>query len=292
MSETSRNCFVCNTPFVIKTFDKSRAKYCSKVCQKSIRSTYDKTLPTRVELTCLCCEKKYTVARSQSLRKYCSFDCKKQHWAKSKTSGFLDLTGHVFGRLTVVEHAGHRYGTHNAWLCECSCVSKKRFVVSMGSLRSGRTRSCGCIARDGGPMPETYFCTKCDQEFPYTDLFFHKNKQFRFGLSATCHNCHRPVANARHLIFRNKLKLEVFSHYSQGEPKCECCGVTGIHFLTLDHINNDGKEDRKLNGLGATFYARMKRLGYPPGIRVFCWNCNFGRTMTEDGECPHKTKHQ
>ncbi len=291
MSETTRECLVCNTTFIVRTFDKRRAKYCSKKCQKSSHNQYDKTLPSKVEKTCLSCDKKFIVFRSQSFRKYCSTVCKKKHWSESgATTGFLDITGHVFERLTVIEYAGHRYGAHNSWLCECSCDKKTRFVVSIGSLRSGRTRSCGCIAKGIGiPQPQTYFCTKCDQEFPYTELFFHKNKKFRWGLAPWCHNCIMPILKKRHLRFRIRLKLEVLSHYSGGcEPRCECCGVTGVEFLTLDHINNDGKEDRKINGIGMVFYAKMKRLGYPPHLQVLCFNCNLARSQSQDGICPHK----
>jgi len=294
MSETTRNCLVCNAVFVVKTFDKSRAKYCSKACQKAAGTVYDKSLPSNVEISCLCCGKKFMVWRSQSgKRRYCSRACKKKHWAKSETSGFLDLTGRVFGRLTVIEHAGHCYETHNAWLCECSCEAKTRITTSINNLRSGRTKSCGCFAHgEGIEKPLTYFCTKCDQEFPYTELFFHKSKQFRWGLSATCLDCFRPIANARHAIFRSKLKQEVLSHYSQGEPRCECCGITGIEFLTLDHINNDGKQDRLSHGVGMVFYAKMKRRGYPTHLRVLCYNCNSARAQSPDGICPHKTKYQ
>ncbi len=57
----------------------------------------------------------------------------------------IDLTGQRFGRLTVIEydHAEHD-GAH--WLCKCDCGTEK--VLAGYSLRSGRTRSCGCLKSD------------------------------------------------------------------------------------------------------------------------------------------------
>lgn len=53
----------------------------------------------------------------------------------------LDLTNRQFGRLTAKVPVGQR-----AWLCVCSCGNQK--TVSVQSLRSGKTRSCGCLHRE------------------------------------------------------------------------------------------------------------------------------------------------
>ena len=58
---------------------------------------------------------------------------------------FINLTGEVFGRLTVKEYAGVISGrTH--WFCECECGNE--IVTSSNSLRRGKTRSCGCIRKE------------------------------------------------------------------------------------------------------------------------------------------------
>jgi hypothetical protein len=205
----------------------------------------------------------------------------------------FDLTGQVFGRLTVLEYAGKKYGTHNAWLCECSCASKTKVTVTLQCLREGNTRSCGCIVRrEGEPKPATKICTKCRKELPYTPEFFSKTpKSRRWGLHSQCKKCLSPRRNKKRNENGQNLKLEVFIHYSKSDPpKCECCGITGLAFLTLDHINNDGKEDRKKHKCaGMYFYAKMKKLRYPNHLRVMCWNCNMGRFHSPGGVCPHKT---
>ena len=54
----------------------------------------------------------------------------------------IDLTGKKFGRLTVVEQHD-RKGKHIRWTCKCDCGN---IVHVMGQhLRSGRTKSCGCL---------------------------------------------------------------------------------------------------------------------------------------------------
>ena len=58
---------------------------------------------------------------------------------------FVDLTGQRFGRLTAVGVAGKR-GTHTIWRCECDCGESTK--VQVDKLRSGHTRSCGCIHRE------------------------------------------------------------------------------------------------------------------------------------------------
>lgn len=49
----------------------------------------------------------------------------------------IDLTGHVFGLLTVIEK---REG-NGMWLCKCECG--KESVKWSGNLRNGNTKSCG-----------------------------------------------------------------------------------------------------------------------------------------------------
>lgn len=58
---------------------------------------------------------------------------------------FLDLSGQVFGRLTVrskVLVAGKRA----SWLCKCECGNSK--TVSSTNLQQGRSTSCGCYQKE------------------------------------------------------------------------------------------------------------------------------------------------
>lgn len=82
-----------------------------------------------------------------------------------------------------------------------------------------------------------------------------------------------------------KLRAETFNAY--GGALCNCCGETGLPFLTLDHINGNGAEERKATNSrgGYAFYALLRTKGFPPGYQVLCFNCNMGRYI--NGVCPH-----
>lgn len=56
-----------------------------------------------------------------------------------------DLTGRVFGRLTVIERAENRSG-RACWLCKCECGNVKSYYAN--HLKKGSTKSCGCLAQE------------------------------------------------------------------------------------------------------------------------------------------------
>lgn len=82
--------------------------------------------------------------------------------------------------------------------------------------------------------------------------------------------------------------MEALRHYGKGNPCCVCCGVTEWQFLCLDHINNDGKQDRAENGFGAAFLYRMKKAGFPSHLQILCYNCNAAKQHF--GTCPHQSQ--
>jgi hypothetical protein len=70
--------------------------------------------------------------------------------------------------------------------------------------------------------------------------------------------------------------------------KCFCCGETLFEALTIDHVNGNGKADRKGRG-GSAFYAWLVRNNFPKdGYRLACMNCNFA--LGKYGHCPHSTE--
>ena len=57
-----------------------------------------------------------------------------------------DLTGEVFGRLTVLEMTPERRNRQVVWKCQCECGNITDVVGQ--ALRTGHTKSCGCLCRD------------------------------------------------------------------------------------------------------------------------------------------------
>lgn len=56
-----------------------------------------------------------------------------------------NLIGKQFSRLTVISHFGYKHG-HQIWNCRCECGKEK--PISAQSLRTGATRSCGCLKKE------------------------------------------------------------------------------------------------------------------------------------------------
>lgn len=56
-----------------------------------------------------------------------------------------NLTGRTFGRLTVLKEVSHPKAGVYIWECECSCENHTHINVNGNSLRSGNTKSCGCL---------------------------------------------------------------------------------------------------------------------------------------------------
>lgn len=71
----------------------------------------------------------------------------------------IDLTGRVFGRLTVIGQSGRDRHGNVLWKCKCSCGGEKS--IRSYSLRRGDTTSCGCLVRlIGGLNHRTIYNTQ------------------------------------------------------------------------------------------------------------------------------------
>ncbi len=79
-----------------------------------------------------------------------------------------------------------------------------------------------------------------------------------------------------------KLRTDMIAAYG---GRCVCCDEAEPRFLTLDHINGDGKLHRATVGLGNVL-RDLKKRGWPQeGFRLLCWNCHMA--ITHHGACPH-----
>ena len=57
-----------------------------------------------------------------------------------------DLSGRRYGRLVVIECVGSKKFQKRLWKCLCDCG--KECVVISGHLKSGNTKSCGCLNKE------------------------------------------------------------------------------------------------------------------------------------------------
>ena len=58
----------------------------------------------------------------------------------------LDLIGMRFGRLKVLRFSHFNEQHDSFWICRCDCG--KNHECKGGHLKSGRTKSCGCLAKE------------------------------------------------------------------------------------------------------------------------------------------------
>ena len=87
--------------------------------------------------------------------------------------------------------------------------------------------------------------------------------------------------------YQRRLKSDMVEAYG-GE--CLCCGETESSMLTIDHIFEDGAEERRgFMGLGSGAYRTLKKMGYPKDrYQLLCFNCNVAKY--HQGVCPHSGK--
>ncbi|OPZ40830.1 MAG: hypothetical protein BWY99_00335 [Synergistetes bacterium ADurb.BinA166] len=92
-----------------------------------------------------------------------------------------------------------------------------------------------------------------------------------------CHNDN--IRKARRAGYTpSRPKTDVLTHYSVGtDPECAECGESDIRVLTIDHIDGGGTKHRATLGSGTSFYLAIRKLGYPIGLQVLCFNHNSGK---------------
>lgn len=57
-----------------------------------------------------------------------------------------DLSGRIFGRITVLKMSADRRDGQRCWECRCDCGTET--IVRSRDLRTGHTKSCGCDLRE------------------------------------------------------------------------------------------------------------------------------------------------
>lgn len=144
-------------------------------------------------------------------------------------------------------------------------------------------------------------CKDCNKEMPMEE-FGHNGRYFRWQ----CKNCRKPYAHLKYLDYkaagktkyfdrgirnanlRKRLKanrMGVLEHYGK---QCACCGESKYEFLAIDHINNDGAEQRRSmpNIRGSKFMRWLILNNYPTNFQILCHNCNMAKGFY--GQCPHQ----
>jgi hypothetical protein len=144
---------------------------------------------------------------------------------------FIDLTGQQYGRLTVQRYAGRSKHKHSLWECRCRCG--KTVVLPSGALRTGNTKSCGCLhleqltkakvhgqARQHGSTPEyrAYHNAKArctHPDIPCYKYYGGRGIKFLFTSFAEFYRCLGDKPSPRHDIDR----IDVNGNYEIGNVR-------------------------------------------------------------------------
>jgi len=81
--------------------------------------------------------------------------------------------------------------------------------------------------------------------------------------------------------YRRGIRTKALEAYG---GRCVCCGETEPKFLSFDHKNGHGHQDRKSLRTGNGWYQKLLR-DHPEDIQILCHNCNLSKGFY--GACPH-----
>jgi hypothetical protein len=127
-------------------------------------------------------------------------------------------------------------------------------------------------------------CSKCAPIHSKVSSESKKKRKKEDPLYAKKLNLQTKVSLKR---YRDKLRQTVVKMYGAA---CNCCGETEPTFLAIDHVNNDGCEERKLmKTWGTPYYKYLIKLGKSDRYQILCYNCNISKRL-KGGICAHKSK--
>jgi hypothetical protein len=131
------------------------------------------------------------------------------------------------------------------------------------------------VLPDKNPRPTEKRCPNCCQVKPLTQ--FHKSSRPPLFVKYCCRECSNALGKKRN----QKIRKAVLVKYGGA---CTCCGESQPEFLSVDHVNGGGSQERRL--LKSTgIMLKLYRSDVLPEYRLLCFNCNCSRGFS--GYCPH-----
>ncbi len=211
-----------------------------------------------------------------------------------------DITGKKYGNLLVLKFAGTNKHRCSLWKCLCDCGKTK--IVSSLCLKSGDTKSCGCLkffdltGQKFGKLTAIRSVRRKDRQIVWECLCECGNKtevvsaSIRDGSTKSC-GCLRRKLFAGTRINRLVLIKELKEKDSSGYHKWEClcdCGNTKI-------INGKRLIDRFITSCGCMGWMDLTSQKFgkltvikpskrgPRSITMWLCKCDCGNDHVADG---------
>jgi len=137
-----------------------------------------------------------------------------------------DIVGQKFGRLTVIEDSGKRRHRGTIWRCKCSCGNIHN--VRHDRLKSGNTKSCGCLRKEKTSLKK----------------FIHGDAKNRSRLYRIWENMKARCSRKKHHKYKNYggRKIKVCSLWQKNYLSFKVWAISHGYQenLTIDRKDNDG----------------------------------------------------
>ena len=82
--------------------------------------------------------------------------------------------------------------------------------------------------------------------------------------------------------FRNRLKIEILTHYGRGKLACVVCGESDKACLSIYNLKGGGAAHVKRLGGAVMFYPWLKRKGFPECYQTLCMNCQWKKRANDN----------
>lgn len=125
-------------------------------------------------------------------------------------------------------------------------------------------------------FPEGFqvLCANCNRVKRYNNGILpiqRKNKYINVHKKIEYYFICSNVKREYYALYKDNCKMRVFSYYGN---KCVCCGEDDINCLEMDHINNNGHEQRKSTPTSKCIFDWLCINNFPKDFQVLCACCN------------------
>lgn len=139
----------------------------------------------------------------------------------------LDLSGQKFGLLTAIKWVSTNKRGNSEWLCKCECGNEA--IVNSQRLKSGKTKSCGCL--------KPKITARRNKE--RTKYSVENNRLYRiyYGMRSRCYNAKEP-----HYKYYGGRGICICDEWLSSFDVFQSWAFKNGYRsnLSIDRINNDG----------------------------------------------------